>query len=217
MPRLRRLPDPTAGSPMPRPEPDRLRGQVPRVSSPTRRPGTNGTQDVGVAVFDPRCALSPAAGRASRQEEVGPVLAHLCDRLAERRVWACYYDSSGDHERKHAWFSCTSSRDGGAGRRRYVPRQTRRMPESCGRTRASSASETPAATAAIRAWRSRMGRPSAVDRHAWHGWGSGAEIYGSPLDRAGRPRRASVGVARGLALPVAGPTSAAPAELRALS
>jgi hypothetical protein len=28
------------------------------------------------------------------------------------RLWACYYDTSGDSSRAHAWYSCTSSRDG---------------------------------------------------------------------------------------------------------
>ena len=28
------------------------------------------------------------------------------------RLWACYYDTSGDPGRGHAWYSCTSSRDG---------------------------------------------------------------------------------------------------------
>ena len=27
-------------------------------------------------------------------------------------LWACYYDTSGDSDRRHAWFSCTSSRNG---------------------------------------------------------------------------------------------------------
>jgi hypothetical protein len=28
------------------------------------------------------------------------------------RLWACFYDTSGDSSRTHAWYSCTSSRDG---------------------------------------------------------------------------------------------------------
>src|SRR5262249_61817888 len=31
---------------------------------------------------------------------------------ATGKLWACYYDTTGDSERKHAWFVCTSSRDG---------------------------------------------------------------------------------------------------------
>lgn len=29
-----------------------------------------------------------------------------------RRLWTCFYDTSGDPGRAHAWYSCTSSRDG---------------------------------------------------------------------------------------------------------
>jgi hypothetical protein len=28
------------------------------------------------------------------------------------KLWACYYDTTGDSDRKHAWFACTSSPDG---------------------------------------------------------------------------------------------------------
>jgi hypothetical protein len=28
------------------------------------------------------------------------------------RLWLCFYDTSGDSARSHAWYSCTSSRDG---------------------------------------------------------------------------------------------------------
>jgi len=31
---------------------------------------------------------------------------------ASRRLWVCYYDTSGDSKRGRAWYSCTSSRDG---------------------------------------------------------------------------------------------------------
>src|SRR5262249_60574451 len=31
---------------------------------------------------------------------------------ATGKLWACYYDTTGDSERQHAWFVCTSSRDG---------------------------------------------------------------------------------------------------------
>jgi peptide/nickel transport system permease protein len=32
--------------------------------------------------------------------------------VATGRLWVCFYDTSGDKNRKQAWFSCTSSRDG---------------------------------------------------------------------------------------------------------
>jgi hypothetical protein len=28
------------------------------------------------------------------------------------KLWACFYDTTGDSDRRHAWFACTSSRDG---------------------------------------------------------------------------------------------------------
>jgi hypothetical protein len=28
------------------------------------------------------------------------------------KLWACFYDTSGDPSRERAWFSCTTSRDG---------------------------------------------------------------------------------------------------------
>jgi hypothetical protein len=28
------------------------------------------------------------------------------------KLWTCFYDTSGDASRSHAWYSCTSSRDG---------------------------------------------------------------------------------------------------------
>jgi BNR repeat-like domain len=76
-------------------------------------PGPNGTQDVEVAVFD--SALRPVSrgrvGPADRKksDQFWPVSA---TDARSGEVWACFYDSSGDHERKHAWFACTVSRDG---------------------------------------------------------------------------------------------------------
>jgi hypothetical protein len=77
--------------------------------------GVNGkdlTQDVAVAVFD----------RALRPVWSGPI--GSVKRKADQfwpastvdphtgKLWACYYDTTGDSDRKHAWFTCTSSRDG---------------------------------------------------------------------------------------------------------
>ena len=75
--------------------------------------GANRTQDVGVAVFG--AALNPL-GRGI----VGPVDKKKADQFwpvsavdaRTGQLWACYYDTTGDHERKNAWFSCTASRDG---------------------------------------------------------------------------------------------------------
>jgi hypothetical protein len=50
----------------------------------------------------------PDEGRA---DQFQPVAAY--DRSTST-LWACYYDTHGDHERTHAWFTCTRSRDAGA-------------------------------------------------------------------------------------------------------
>jgi peptide/nickel transport system permease protein len=69
-------------------------------------------QSVHVGVFDP--ALRPVWS--------GPIGAPnpKADRFwpaasfdaTSGRLWACYYDTSGDSGRGRAWYSCTSSRDG---------------------------------------------------------------------------------------------------------
>jgi hypothetical protein len=77
--------------------------------------GVNGadlTQDVAVAVFDP--ALHPVW-----RGPIGPVKkktdqfwpASAVDARTGK-LWACFYDTTGDSERRHAWFACTSTRDG---------------------------------------------------------------------------------------------------------
>jgi hypothetical protein len=77
--------------------------------------GVNGadlTQDVAIAVFDP--SLRPVS-----HGPIGPVKkkadqfwpASAVD-ASTGKLWACYYDTTGDSDRKHAWFVCTSSRDG---------------------------------------------------------------------------------------------------------
>jgi hypothetical protein len=77
--------------------------------------GANGpdeTQDVAVAVFDPslrllwRGPVGPTEGKADQFWPASTVDA------TTGRLWACFYDTTGDSERKQAWFSCTSSRDG---------------------------------------------------------------------------------------------------------
>ena len=74
--------------------------------------GADGTQDVAVAAFD--SALEPLfRGRVGpgkkKADQFWPVSA------VDRRtgvLWVCFYDTTGDHEKKSAWFSCTTSRDG---------------------------------------------------------------------------------------------------------
>ena len=77
--------------------------------------GVNGpdqTQDVAVAVFDPELRLlwrGPVGRIKEKADQFWPT--STVDQET-RRLWACFYDTTGDSERKHAWFSCTSSRDG---------------------------------------------------------------------------------------------------------
>jgi hypothetical protein len=75
--------------------------------------GASGTQDVAAAVFD--AALKPLwrgrVGPADKKkaDQFWPISA-VDARTGE--LWACFYDTSGDQERKRAWFTCTASRDG---------------------------------------------------------------------------------------------------------
>jgi hypothetical protein len=84
-----------------------------RVFVTYARTGDNGTQDVDAAVFD--TALRPlwrgpvGPPDKKKADQFWPVSA-VDARTGE--LWACFYDSSGDGERKRAWFTCTASRDG---------------------------------------------------------------------------------------------------------
>jgi hypothetical protein len=74
--------------------------------------GVDRTQDVAVAVFD----------RALRPVSRGPIgdVKKKADQFwpasavdaSTGKLWACYYDTTGDSAREHAWFVCTWSRDG---------------------------------------------------------------------------------------------------------
>ena len=74
--------------------------------------GVDQSQDVAVAVFDR--ALRPVW-----HGPIGPVKTKT-DQFwpssaidaATGKLWACYYDTTGDSARQHAWFVCTSSPDG---------------------------------------------------------------------------------------------------------
>jgi peptide/nickel transport system permease protein len=69
-------------------------------------------QTVRVGVFDRGLhrvsdgVIGPASAKADRFWPAATL-----DRTTGR-LWACYYDTSGDPSRAHAWYSCTSSRDG---------------------------------------------------------------------------------------------------------
>jgi hypothetical protein len=73
----------------------------------------NRTWDVGVAVFDARLRqvwhgrIGPAEKRPA--DQFWPISA-VDARTGE--LWACYYDTTGDSQRKQAWFLCSRSRDG---------------------------------------------------------------------------------------------------------
>ncbi len=77
--------------------------------------GVNGsdlTQNVAVAVFDRalsplwRGPIGPAKKKADQFWPASAVDART------GKLWACFYDTTGDSDRRHAWFACTSSRDG---------------------------------------------------------------------------------------------------------
>jgi hypothetical protein len=77
--------------------------------------GVNGadlTQDVAVAVFDLslhplwRGPIGPVKKKTDQFWPTSAVDA------STGKLWACFYDTTGDSERRHAWFACTSSRDG---------------------------------------------------------------------------------------------------------
>jgi hypothetical protein len=77
--------------------------------------GVNGadlTHDVAVAVFDRslhplwRGPIGPVKKKTDQFWPASAVDA------STGKLWACFYDTTGDSERRHAWFACTSSRDG---------------------------------------------------------------------------------------------------------
>jgi hypothetical protein len=74
--------------------------------------GIDRTQDVAVAVFDRslRPVWRGAVGDVSKKaDQFWPTSAV---DASTGRLWACYYDTTGDSARHHAWFVCTSSLDG---------------------------------------------------------------------------------------------------------
>ncbi len=88
----------------------------------------NQTWDVGIAVFDAK--LQPLwRGR------IGPSETKPADQFwptsavdaQTGELWACFYDTTGDSERKQAWFLCSRSRDG---RHWAQPVRVARQPEN---------------------------------------------------------------------------------------
>jgi hypothetical protein len=74
--------------------------------------GADRTQDVAVAVFDRALRpvwRGPIGSVKKKADQFWP--ASAVD-ASTGKLWACYYDTTGDSARQHAWFVCTSSRDG---------------------------------------------------------------------------------------------------------
>lgn len=73
----------------------------------------NQTWDVGIAVFDAKL-------RPLWRGRIGPAETKPADQFwptsavdaQTGELWACFYDTTGDSERKQAWFVCSRSRDG---------------------------------------------------------------------------------------------------------
>ena len=101
-------------------EANHCNGPNPTVTATGRRvyvtyaaPGPNGTQGVRVAVLD-------GALRLRWRGRVGPPEKKKADQFQPAsavdskggKLWACYYDTSGDPSRRQAWFTCTVSRNG---------------------------------------------------------------------------------------------------------
>ena len=88
----------------------------------------NQTWDVGIAVFDAK--LQPLwRGR------IGPAEEKPADQFwptsavdaQTGELWACFYDTTGDSERKQVWFLCSRSRDG---RQWATPVRVTRQPDN---------------------------------------------------------------------------------------
>jgi hypothetical protein len=74
--------------------------------------GADQSQDVAVAVFDPalkELARGPVGPVKEKTDQFWP--AATVDAKTDR-LWACFYDTTGDSERNEAWYACTSSADG---------------------------------------------------------------------------------------------------------
>jgi len=74
--------------------------------------GADETQDVAIAVFDRALRpvwRGPLGDAKKKADQFWP--ASAID-ASTGKLWACYYDTTGDADRQHAWYVCTSSRDG---------------------------------------------------------------------------------------------------------
>jgi hypothetical protein len=74
--------------------------------------GADRTQDVAIAVFDRSLKpvwRGPIGSVKKKADQFWP--ASAVD-ASTGKLWACYYDTTGDSARQHAWYVCTSSADG---------------------------------------------------------------------------------------------------------
>jgi hypothetical protein len=74
--------------------------------------GADRTQDVAIAVFDRALRplwRGPIGDVKKKADQFWPAAAL---DASTGKLWACYYDTSGDSARQTAWFVCTSSQDG---------------------------------------------------------------------------------------------------------
>lgn len=74
--------------------------------------GSDQSQDVAVAVFDRSLrpiSHGPIGQVKAKTDQFWP--SSTIDAQTGK-LWACYYDTTGDSARQHAWFVCTSSPDG---------------------------------------------------------------------------------------------------------
>src|SRR5919197_1470312 len=83
-----------------------------RVFLPYGVNGTDMTRDVAVAVFDPALRLvsrGPIAPGKKKADQFWPTSTF---DVKTGKLWACFYDTTGDPARQHAWFVYSSSKDG---------------------------------------------------------------------------------------------------------
>ena len=74
--------------------------------------GADRTQDVAVAVFDRSLRPVSRGAIGSVQKKGDQFWPASAFDASTGKLWACYYDTAGDSARQHAWFVCTSTRDG---------------------------------------------------------------------------------------------------------
>jgi hypothetical protein len=74
--------------------------------------GADQTFDVAIVVLDRSLRTLSQGAIATAKKKSDQFWPTSTVDAKTGKLWACYYDTSGDSERRHAWFSCTSSSDG---------------------------------------------------------------------------------------------------------